>query len=339
MEDKMAEIKTRNCLFDNIKAVMLVLVVAGHTLDPFITNQDSLFRYIMQYIYLFHMPMFAFVTGYFSKNADAVREKAVKSVLIPYILLQCAYIVTAEVFIFIGAVSYNVNVFKPSLLLPTSPLYYLLCVFFWKVFWKDINKLRYPEIFAVISGLLISLIQNREFHIGIGATFSLMIFFVLGAKCTEQHVQRIRQLPKYIGVIIMGLGIIPAIVLPYSFRNVRFTYESVGLSNLAGIGYRILFYFIATCMIIAIINLMPQGKSKLSQIGENSIIVYVGSSICAPSLYLVLAKVLPVTANMWTNLLGIAIFSVFVAWFFSKMWIKKIYDWVLSKIYFCLYKV
>ena len=69
----MTGVRTRNSLFDNIKAVMLILVVAGHTLDPFITNPDSLFRYMMQYIYLFHMPMFAFVTGFFSKNADAIR--------------------------------------------------------------------------------------------------------------------------------------------------------------------------------------------------------------------------------------------------------------------------
>lgn len=39
----MTGVRTRNSLFDNIKAVMLILVVAGHTLDPFITNPDSLF--------------------------------------------------------------------------------------------------------------------------------------------------------------------------------------------------------------------------------------------------------------------------------------------------------
>ena len=334
----MTGVRTRNSLFDNIKAVMLILVVAGHTLDPFITNPDSLFRYMMQYIYLFHMPMFAFVTGFFSKNADAIREKAVKNVLIPYILLQAAYIIIAEVFIFIGAVSYNADVFKPSFLLPTSPLYYLLCVFFWKNFWKDINKLRYPEVFAILSGLLISITQNREFHVGVGATFSLMIFFVLGAKCTEEHIQRIRHLPKWVGIIVMGLGIIPSIFLPYCFRNVRFTYESVGLSSFQGIVYRMLFYFIAICMIIAVVNLMPQNRCKLTPIGENSIIVYVGSSICAPSLYLVIAKILPLTSNMCVNLLGITAFSIFIPWFFSKMWIKRIYDWILNKIWFCLYK-
>lgn len=62
---------------DNLKALMLLLVIVGHTLDPYIVEENSFYRYLMQYIYLFHMPMFAFVTGYFSKNVDKVDRKSV----------------------------------------------------------------------------------------------------------------------------------------------------------------------------------------------------------------------------------------------------------------------
>ena len=83
----------------------------------------------MQYIYLFHMPMFAFITGYFTKNTEKARNSAVRNVLVPYIFWQLLYIITALLFIRLGLASYNTDVFKPSLLLPSSPLYYLLCVF------------------------------------------------------------------------------------------------------------------------------------------------------------------------------------------------------------------
>lgn len=325
-------IKERTPLFDNIKAVMLILVVMGHTLDPFIEQQDSLFRYIMQYIYLFHMPMFAFVTGYFTKNAEKAREGAVKKILIPYIVAQCAYMLVALLFISLGLVQYNADVFRASLLLPTSPLYYLLCVFFWKIFIKDLNKLRWPVLFSVVVGVLISIIQNDEFHIGIGAAFSLLIFFILGVKCTKENIKKIRKLPKIIGVIILCAGIIPAYFLPYNFRNIRFTYHYVGLNSGIGIVYRLLFYIIAVLMIFAIINVMPEKHNILSRIGENSLLVYIGSTFTAPYIYLFVARIFNLENYQWCNLIGIIVFSFIIALFFTQKWIKIIYDTVMNFI-------
>ena len=143
MNSKLTE--KRDYLFDNLKALMLFLVVIGHILDPYIERQDSLYRYLMQYIYLFHMPMFAFITGYFTKNTEKARNSAVRNVLVPYIFWQLLYIITALLFIRLGLASYNTDVFKPSLLLPSSPLYYLLCVFVWKVFAADLNSFPLPQ--------------------------------------------------------------------------------------------------------------------------------------------------------------------------------------------------
>ena len=151
MNSKLTE--KRDYLFDNLKALMLFLVVIGHILDPYIERQDSLYRYLMQYIYLFHMPMFAFITGYFTKNTEKARNSAVRNVLVPYIFWQLLYIITALLFIRLGLASYNTDVFKPSLLLPSSPLYYLLCVFVWKVFAADLKKLRFPVLFSFAAGL------------------------------------------------------------------------------------------------------------------------------------------------------------------------------------------
>ena len=105
MNSKLTE--KRDYLFDNLKALMLFLVVIGHILDPYIERQDSLYRYLMQYIYLFHMPMFAFITGYFTKNTEKARNSAFRNVLVPYIFWQLLYIITALLFIRLGLASYN----------------------------------------------------------------------------------------------------------------------------------------------------------------------------------------------------------------------------------------
>ena len=322
----------RDFLFDNLKALMLFLVVIGHILDPYITRQDSLYRYLMQYIYLFHMPMFAFITGYFTKNTGKARNTAVRNVLIPYVFWQVLYIVTALLFIKLGLANYNTDVFKPSLLLPSSPLYYLLCVFVWKIFAEDLKKLRFPVLFSFAAGLLISIIFDESFHIGWGACLSLMLFFVLGLLCTKEHVEKIRKAPRLIAAAILAAAVIPSVLLPYSFRNVRFTYESVGLSPVQGIGYRALFYLIAILMIGALINLIPDRKNFFSRVGTNAILVYAGSSFAAPALYLLIAKFLPLADSVAGNLAAMSVFAAVLVLFCSMEWIRKLYDRVMDGI-------
>lgn len=326
--------KERNHLFDNLKGLMLILVAVGHILDPYIVEQDSLYRYLMQYIYLFHMPMFAFVTGYFSKNTEKGRATAVQNVLVPYLFWQILYIGVALASIALHLANYNVSVFHPSILLPTSPLYYLLCVFVWKLIATDLKKMGFVRaiILSVVSGALISTIANEEFHIGWGATLSLMIFFVLGLYCTPEHIEKIRRIPHIAAVAVLLLAIIPATQLPYCFRNVRFTYASVGLSNGMGILYRLLFFAIAIVMILAFINLFSAKRTPLAPIGENAILVYAGSSFASPTLYLLIAGIFSLDANPAVNLICMVLFSILLTRFCAMNWIKRIYDWIMGHI-------
>ena len=52
-------------LFDNIKFLLILLVVIGHLIEhsPMLKTQDC-FRGIFLYIYAFHMPLFIFISGF-----------------------------------------------------------------------------------------------------------------------------------------------------------------------------------------------------------------------------------------------------------------------------------
>ncbi|MGI5958673.1 MAG: acyltransferase family protein [Massiliimalia sp.] len=335
----MTPAKPREHLFDNLKALTLFCVAFGHILDVYIVKEHSLFQIMMQYIYLFNMPLFSFVTGYFTKDENKARETAVPKVLVPYLVLQILYITMGVAMIQLGLASYNADVFQPSLLLPTSPLYYLLSVFFWKYFLKDIKKLRYPILFSIVAGTLISFTSNSQFHIGIGPTFTLWLFFLLGHFCTPEYIQKIRNLPKWIGWGILLLAILPASLLPYGFRNVHFNYEQAGMQPLEGGLYRILFYAIACLIIIGLINVMSGKKTFFSKIGVNSIIVYAASSFLAPHGYVLLAKIFPaLTQNSWINLAGMILFCAVLVLVASFDWIKKIYDTIIQWICHLLFR-
>ncbi|MFR5117113.1 MAG: acyltransferase family protein, partial [Eubacterium sp.] len=58
--------KERDYFFDNLKAVLIFLVVLGHFLLPI--HGESVLVVVKRLIYVFHMPLFVFVSGYFAKK-------------------------------------------------------------------------------------------------------------------------------------------------------------------------------------------------------------------------------------------------------------------------------
>ena len=58
--------KERDYFFDNLKAVLIFLVVLGHFLLPI--RGDNPLVVVKRLIYVFHMPLFVFISGYFAKK-------------------------------------------------------------------------------------------------------------------------------------------------------------------------------------------------------------------------------------------------------------------------------
>ena len=81
--------KIRNDYFDNIKSVLITLVVIGHFLLPL--ESTRLKDGLVNVIYLFHMPMFIMVSGYFAKGMYAgkrFRWERIGKLLWLYLLFQ-----------------------------------------------------------------------------------------------------------------------------------------------------------------------------------------------------------------------------------------------------------
>ncbi|MBP5543940.1 MAG: acyltransferase family protein [Kiritimatiellae bacterium] len=304
--------RNRDPLFDNIKALLLFLVALGHSLDMYRQGNVS-DDIVMKYLYLFHMPFFAFITGYFSKDFARARTSAVRFVLVPYLVFQSIYVLLGTLMIRLGVAKFNADIFKPSILIPTSAFYYLIAVFFWKSM-VGIFKLRYPIALSIAAGLLVSTTQETSFHIGYAAVFSLLPFFVLGVRCDHAKVERIRSLPRWAAMAVLVLGIPLAACLPYSIHNIRMTYASTGMSNLTGMGYRILFYAIATAMSIAVLNLMPARRFGFTRIGEASLLVYCISTILSPHAYRLIEMVFGIPKSGLLHWLSLLLFCVAVVY-------------------------
>lgn len=85
--------KIRTPLWDNLKFILIVLVVLGH----FINIRDSVtYHSIFIFIYSFHMPLFLFLAGLFHKNRG-VWKKAIAFLAI-YVLYELAIFGTKKAF-------------------------------------------------------------------------------------------------------------------------------------------------------------------------------------------------------------------------------------------------
>lgn len=92
MEGLVVKVKERSLLFDNIKTVLIILVVLGHALEEISLEHE--YGIIRACIYSFHMPAFIFISGYFSGGGMQTKVKKLLLIveyLISYLIPFMSY--------------------------------------------------------------------------------------------------------------------------------------------------------------------------------------------------------------------------------------------------------
>lgn len=79
--------KKRIYLMDNYKGLLIFLVVFAHFTWECYSSSD-IFSNISTTIYLFHMPMFIFISGYFSKSENSRSFKSINKLLLYYVIFN-----------------------------------------------------------------------------------------------------------------------------------------------------------------------------------------------------------------------------------------------------------
>lgn len=80
-------IKIRDAGYCNLKLLLIWLVVLGHLLEPFLEESPAVRVY--KWIYLFHMPLFAFLSGCFLRGERDCR-RGIRRLLPVYLAAQAA---------------------------------------------------------------------------------------------------------------------------------------------------------------------------------------------------------------------------------------------------------
>jgi fucose 4-O-acetylase-like acetyltransferase len=314
--------KSRDYLIDNIRAVLIMLVVWGHLLTSMIEEYSSL-RSIYIFIFFFHMPAMVFISGYFSKNLDKIRSNAFVTILVPYLILNIiSYLYKILI---IREDFYVFRFFRPS-----WGLWYMLTLFLWKFFLKDLLRLRFvlplSFIFALVSGF------SREFseYMALGRTVCFLPFFLLGYYCKTEHIKKIRRLPRIISMTIL---ILVGVASTYLASQPWFKVESLFLrrfypdeAQLEAMLLRAMIYVAAIAMIIAVTNLMTAKKNFLSYVGSSTLTVYVLHLFTIP----LLEKLALFKDHPYLYLIYSILMTAIITYVYTLAGVRRLYDSIMN---------
>ncbi|MCI8307054.1 MAG: acyltransferase family protein [Lachnospiraceae bacterium] len=170
----------REYKYDNMKAVLIYLVVLGHMLSKFAIGNDTA-DIIYKIIFSFHMPAFLFVSGYFAKNDS---KTVLKSLVPLYLLFQMVnYLVGYAVKIREG--TFSVDSINIQFFTPRYTLWYLLALLVYQLLIPLVstdNK-RHRIIItglSVLAGILMGYNEDTANFMGMSRIVCFFPFFLMG---------------------------------------------------------------------------------------------------------------------------------------------------------------
>ena len=270
----MNETKTKPRInrFDNLRGLAIFLIVFGHM--AFSTKFFSI-DFLHSFVYLFHLAILFFVSGYFSKVDLKQPIKLFKRLLIPYILVTIVFWI---IYIPIG------NPTEAIFIYPTYALWFLLALFFMKMALPIIVKLKYPILLSFIWALLFGFIIYPGDILGLSRMFSFLPVFLVGfyyndykARFDENYSKLSSSLNNnkiifIISCVVILTSILVAYYIPRAFIMMKYPYYD---SYLIKIIARALIIVLGITITLILNRFMTNKECFLTKWGKNSMAVYI----------------------------------------------------------------
>ncbi len=160
----------RNLSLDALKGVLILLVVIGHLIESYQKDVSNAALYTL--IYSFHMPLFVFISGYFTNTGKNGYFHAVWRIMETFLIFQCVR---------------NVDSICDGdfiqLITPGYTLWYLLSLSYWRVMIYYISRFANDMKKVLFCSLLLALIVGFipiSTQLSFQRTFYYFPFFCLG---------------------------------------------------------------------------------------------------------------------------------------------------------------
>ena len=278
---------SRNAFYDNLKFVLIVLVVIGHLSGP-LREHDPMLKAFWQWIYLFHMPAFIFVSGVFSKRLYT-KERGLRVNVIAFYILMGVLLFTA---LWAWGHLYNYYPVFDLLNMGAIPWYFYAMAAFGCLLpivskirggWKAVVPL--SVALAVGAGF----IDRFDDFLALGRIFTYAPFYFAGYFTSiSGYADWLKNARKARWPVILALACMVGLFVFMAFgpkgipsvmsgmatgHNPYSHYPKYPMEMLAGL--RLASLAIAAVMIVSLSLIVPQRKCAMSGLGSRTLQVYV----------------------------------------------------------------
>lgn len=283
--------KVRDKRIDSVKYWLIVLVIAGHVFESSRIIPEC--EVLWKWIYIFHMPLFIFISGYFSRKKDKKELKAsIWKLLEPLIVFQILTLFLKD------SISLG-NIFTPWWV-----LWYLLSLIYWRLMIQIIpDKLLKHTKLILFATFCISILAgflpfNR--FLSIQRTLSFMPFFFLGYYMKGKNLY----LPdkyKLFSFLFLILMVAVPLYFPQYLGDLN---HAAPYGSIFGALKRILVFCLAIPMSIAFINVCPNTSWAVQQ-GKLTMQYYIYHALAIPVLMVIVGKL-----NIPTSFVSATIYTL-----------------------------
>jgi fucose 4-O-acetylase-like acetyltransferase len=258
--------------FDNIKMVLVVLVVVGHSWALLPTSRGSDWAY--DFLYSWHMPAFAIITGYFSRSFAWTPKKLwslVCTVAVPYFVFEAALAWYRDR---VGGVELH-ELFSD----PHWPMWYLAALFFWRLAAPAFLRLPRPAAVGLAAAISLTSGFYAPDTLDAARILGMLPFFVLGLSLGTREWTALRA-PRIVPLALAVLGGLVALALftdswiSTEWYYYRSTYADMGAHGVHAVLLRAAVLTIGLLGAVAVFALVPRGRSWFSALGAATLVVY-----------------------------------------------------------------
>lgn len=262
--------KKREPYLDNVKFVLIALVVMGHSLVPTLKADSASAVYLFTYI--FHMPAFVLISGYLGRNfwnSNAKINKLVDTLLIPYVVVEIGYALLR----FGLGQKWTLTIIDPAWL-----NWYLVALVLWRISTPIWTRMRQPLLVAVVIYMAAGFSEiSGDFSID--RFFGLLPFYVLGLLLKPEHFDLLK--PTWVkitsAVVLVGAAGVAIVIAPHVPRDpifFRYSFKAMDMSWWMGFGVRAAVLVAALVMTAAVLALVPRRETWFSDLGTRTLYAY-----------------------------------------------------------------
>ncbi|TWD20558.1 fucose 4-O-acetylase-like acetyltransferase [Streptomyces sp. T12] len=218
--------RQRDAYFDNAKYLAIVLVAVGHAWGQIL--DDGAVETAYRVVYLFHMPAFILISGYFSRGFDLRPrhvQRLITGVVVPYVVFETAY----SLFQRYGNDEPGHGI---TLLDPTYHLWFLCALFVWRLstpFWRVI---RYPLPVSLVIAALGSVSPQIGDDLELQRVLQFLPFFVLGLTLRPEHFRMVKRRSVRLLSVPVFLAATAVIWWTMPYMRLGWLYHSDGAAEL-----------------------------------------------------------------------------------------------------------